>query len=352
MKKYAILVLASAFVGCGRPAVPNSGVTPDLAPTSSTDGIKSYGTINGGGGVGLRCGEHLEMLDLYEARQSGLSFNALYSQSEAVKFVAERIARHFWNVETIEPAKHAIAIAEHYIAPIFEGRPFQNSLTGKSEQVLFVDQLPLSNDFGKYKIPPGCVLEQVAFLSDTQTELSIVKSAWAKLDWLSKSVLAAHEVVYLMERREGLEGLWPNGAVRTSESTRRFVGHLLSTKSLVPKSDSVPKNGSLYVCDSKDRDVTPTIFYAIRDAQKKWTVVFKTILGKSSLYQLIAPIRKMSDFNEVIAVDSPTRTRLRVTLQERNEELKFISFYYSDESEKTSGYTQVGPTQEITCQLF
>ena len=217
MRKIAVFLIALAFVACGKSAVPNSGLNAPIATPPAQSATTANGTINGGGGVGLRCGDKLEMLDVFEARAQGLTFGTLSSQDEAVRLVSMRIADHYWNPETIPQAKHRSLIASTLVTQIFEGRSFRNAVTNRDENVTYVGSLPLSNDFGKYKIPTGCALEQIAFFSDEQTQLSIVKAAWNKLDWLSKSVLVAHELVYMMDRREGLNGLLPGGEVVTSE---------------------------------------------------------------------------------------------------------------------------------------
>lgn len=171
------LIPALLAAGCGPAGAPDSG--PSSINSTPEAGTKSpMGVINGGGGVGVRCGSNLEMLDLYEARRSGLTPLPLpTSQNAAATMLAGAIAKHFWNIETILPIEFEKELLKNIILPIFEGRAFLNYETEKMENVKFVDALPLSNDFGKYKLPTGCQLEQIAFFSDAKTELSIVRSA-------------------------------------------------------------------------------------------------------------------------------------------------------------------------------
>ena len=293
------------LAACGKGSVPYNGSSkpsstpgaPLGAPAGTPPGAATEGTINGGGGVGIRCGDRLEMLDLYEARQAGLKLVPVpASKEEAVSLVSARIARHFWNVETIPAPEHGALIASGIVAPIFDGRPFSNFKTGKDETVNLVDSLPLSNDYGAYKLPPDCKLEQIAFFSDATTNLSIVRAARERLDWLSNSMLVAHELIYLLDRREGLESLAPKPEKANSESARRFVGLLMSTNPPPVKSSEMPEKQKMMRCSVPSApEAERTYFYAF-DALRsgKLSLVFNLIHGRSGLYQLRADFKNLA----------------------------------------------------------
>lgn len=306
--KIALFSLALSFSACAKSQAPEI-VTLSPKATVAPQGPLSQGTINGGGGVGLRCGSKLEMLDLFEARKEGLTFPyTLNSAAETAKLVAEKFAYHFWNPESISVQKMSDFYDQMMLLPILEGRPFKNPATGKMEDVQFVESLPLSNDFGRYQIPAGCQLEQIAFFSDANTQLSIVMSAWEQLDLLSKAVLVTHELVYMFDRRNGLGTLRPGTHSPSSESSRRFVGQLLSKESLPTRSFNLAPRDHLYRCAS-DSVKEPTYFYAFNNpATLKLNLVFKALLNRGSFYQLRSEFKDLT-IEDLVSKDVPTTKR-------------------------------------------
>lgn len=283
---YVILI---GLTACGRAGSPNTGTNP-VGPTS-------YGTINGGGGVGIRCNGKLELLDVFEARQAGLTpLPSPGSQAEAVKLIATKFADHFWNIESIDKAEYVKLASEKVIEPVFEGRPFMNFGTGKEEPVRFVPSLPLSNDFGHYKIPSNCALEQIAYFTDSPTDLSIVKSKFDELDWLSKAVLVGHEFMYLIDRREGLGTLRNPKVGYTSEDSRRFIGRMFTVESLPTKTDQMPSADQIRRCSSMGTpDEIATYTYAFeRTGTKTLSFVSNQIQGAASFYQMRADFEQVT----------------------------------------------------------
>lgn len=278
----ALLTMIGLLIGCGPQATKNAGGEP-------FSGSAADGTINGGGGAGLLCGNRLEMLDLYEARKAGLTLvDAPSTSDKAAELLSRLLAHHFWNIETMPERQQAEVIEKDLIKPVLKGHPFKNLETGKTEQVRYVDSLPLSNDYGHYQVPAGCRLEQIAYFSDKNTRLSIVQSAWDRLDWLSKMVLVAHEFMYMADRRDGFEELNPNLRSFTSEMSRKFVGRLISLDPALPaESDGVPlAPHKLYRCDNTEgKDATSTHFYAFDGGNGKLSLVFNSIYGRYGLYQ-------------------------------------------------------------------
>lgn len=349
----------------GDRAVPMSGPatnsSPDVGLVSGTalSGTALSGTINGGGGVGLRCGGKLEVLDLYEARAKGFTFSAADFILEAptnqkiADFVGERVAKHYWNPESVTVEQTKQIFSKEILLPILEGREFMNFATGKPEQVRFVETLPLSNDWGRYQIPKGCSFEQIAYFSDVSTELSIVTSKWNELDSLSKAVLVAHELIYLVERRDGIEKLLGGSSSPTSESTRSFVGRLLSDRSVISKSAGLPLVSQLLRCSSDDsfanakEDPLATYFYAFKNKKSGETnLVFKQILGGADIYQLRAELEKNKSLSRVRSIDSPRKSSFFVRHETQNGKLKSVEFFGADRK------TALGTKQNVTCEKF
>ena len=283
-------VILIGLTACARSGELNSGIDR-VGPTA-------YGTINGGGGVGIRCDGKLEMLDVYEARQAGRQpLPPPKSEAQAVELVATKFAEHFWNIETIPKNEYIKLASDKIIQPIFEGRPFMNFETEKEEAVKFVGSLPLSNDFGRYQIPSKCRLEQIAYFSDSKLGLSIVKAKFDELDWLSKSVLVGHELAYWMDRREGLGKLRIPKVRYTSEDSRRFIGFLFTVESLPPKTAQMPPADQVYRCHHSNNvpKGTETYAYAFeRPGSKTMSLVFNQIQGASSFYQVRADFPKLT----------------------------------------------------------
>lgn len=84
------------------------------------------------------------------------------------------------------------------------------------------------------------------------------------------AVLVAHELVYLIDRRDGLGNLRNSEIARvtkTSESTRRFVGKLLSNEKLTPKSDGIPRDGNaVSICAANVPSSRMTRIYLFKNA--------------------------------------------------------------------------------------
>ncbi|MCJ8277054.1 MAG: hypothetical protein HRT44_04465 [Bdellovibrionales bacterium] len=182
------------------------------------------GGVDGGGGIAVSCPDtdELELLDIHEARLSGLYFsNDPQSKNESMDRVARLFAQHFWNPDTIDMADYIALLRQNAVELIYDGGVVDDGM-----EVVFGPKLSLSPDVGTYKIKEGCSLEQVAYFDDKAQILKIYKDNWQRLSWLDKAALVTHEIIYLMERTDSLES-FANGQKKvTSENTRTFVGRL------------------------------------------------------------------------------------------------------------------------------
>jgi len=260
-------------------------------------GTESGGN-NGGGGVAIRCGNHIEMLDVFEARKSGQKLLASpQSQLEAITLVAELMARHFNSGPISAEPLLKSALQKNIIQPIFEQKPITlDILTNETAQVEFVNWLPLSNDYGRYDVPAGCGLEQAAYFSDRDMKLSIVQPIWNEFDWMSKSVLVAHEVLYEWDRTFGVSNLDPHKGNATSKETRKFIGHLFGADSSPGVLYGMPTYGKVMICGlAKPENGKQTRFYAFNDTKSgKLTLIFNVLMGEYSFYQLRSNFKTLS----------------------------------------------------------
>lgn len=250
------------------------------------------GGSDGGGGVGVRCLDStgkttsFELLDLYEARQRHLTIShSPNNAKEATDLVTDLIFPHFWNPDTIPVSEIKKNTYEPFLN-IFKGTPSKapNSIQTNVE---FGADLPLSSDIGHYNIPAQCRLEQIAYFSDIQNTLHISQSHWNELNWLNRSALLAHELVYMLERQDGLENFGKGGGKMTSELSRFFVGSLFSTNPIPPKSTTIPLN-RYFVCGDSPRNHNHVTYFYAFDENKSLSAVFNVIQGWGSVYQLKA----------------------------------------------------------------
>lgn len=274
-----------------------------LLLTISAQASATVGTRDGGGGIGVRCGERLELLDLHEARLNGLK-NPYSPQSE--KETIDDVTTLFGNLMWVsfngshEEYKSALTTL---ITPMFDGGSVDDLY-----KVKYVDSLPLTDDVGKYKIRPGCHLEQIAYFDDTISTLFIAKN-WRELDWIDRGALVMHELVYYADRRNAME-YFEDNIKMTSVRARAFVGHLFSTATITPHSDSIPNSGYAVCSDTKNDDNDLTFGYFYDDGKGNLSSVMVSIHGRDSVYQMKATypgvsLSSLMDVNKSIGQEAP-----------------------------------------------
>ncbi len=267
------------------------------------------GTRDGGGGVGVRCQTRneikssLELLDLHEAsiRNQLIMHNPL-TEETAIQLTVNLFANHFWNPDTVPLAEYKKILTTEIISHLFRGESFMDFETKKTVKVEFVEDLALSKDIGTYHISKNCQLEQIAYFVDDVESLKISKKRWKELNWVNKAALISHELIYLMDRREGLENLNVfNPKIITSEQTREFIGTLFSNEKLTSKSDSLPKLNQLLWCLGKrDNYNFDSHFWAYENTKGGLTLIWSTVFGLGSMYQIKTelPKSKLKYFEE------------------------------------------------------
>lgn len=167
----------------------------------------------------------------------------------------------------------------------------------------------------------------------------------------------------MFHRRSGLEKLRPKGFDHTSESSRKFVGQLLSFESLPKKSENFPSTDRVYQCSSSshENNALTTYFYAFNSVSDgKLNLVFNLIYGTTSFYQLRAnfknavvanlidnPLSITEESTDLVSVGSNQETNFVVKLSKLSNSNPIFKLYFSD-----SRKVQVGKEQEIRCTKF
>ncbi len=320
----------------------------------------------GGGGVAVRCGNSLELLEVHEARLAGVKLRASpANEMEAITMVSGLTGKAFWTPE-FDSLEEYIAFGQGAIVePMFQGREFFASRDGEivMTPVIYVDNLPLANDIGSYQIAPGCRLEQVAYYTDgPATNLKIKKSGWAELDWLSRSFLVAHEFLYASQRQNlSLADISTGGLRKTSEWTRQYLINLFSADGVVGHSDGIPANGGYFECTSSyDPSYKNWTRFFLVDTANGLSFIIQDIQGVSDLYQLSSsisslPLKELLDVKNGEGIAEAEiyysgfgKTNFWISVQK--EKGKNFSLRLIERKDATS--IQVGEEQTIECSAY
>lgn len=205
--------------------------TPSGGPAGGQPADIIEGTINGGGGRGIRCKangkETLESLDLFEARAVGLTLLSVPPTEEAALDLAiELLAKHL---------RSPGMISHEEFVKVLKAMLKKEWLT----KFRFLDgtkSLRMINDSHEVIKQSGCEAVQIAVYYEST--ILIDKKLWDQLDNLSKAAVWMHELVYHMERQNG----------RTNSiSTRILIGQLFSKQGSRPRMDGIPEDQKKHV---------------------------------------------------------------------------------------------------------
>lgn len=264
----------------------------------STDGVKapesSGGTINGGGGKGVRCTKDgkikLEMLDLYEAKAIyGLTpLNFGTDETKARAELARIFAKHSIDPGNVSIDKYAAAL-DNYV--------LKNLVVDKIRFVEAPKKLKVVQDDYAPLLEKDCELVQVALFYD-ESSLLVDRSLWNQLDVTNRTALLAHELVYASARGQG---------ITNSVSSRKLVAFLLSEQGTPPLFDGVPTSdypnafhcaieenrvrmGDFYMFPRKGLDQTDSLYIAFSWGSLMNPFLFKTstTLENVELRQLVS----------------------------------------------------------------
>lgn len=282
------------------------------------------GTINGGGGKGIRCVDPvtkkptLQLLDLYEAEMLyGLETRPSPAGSnEALDLMAELMGRHFWNPSTIDLEEYKKMLRSGYEKFISKDARFIPA--GKRLK-------PVADAFEPL-VDPNCELVQIAVYYD-ESILLIDQELWKELDWLNRMALYVHEVLYAVDRSNG---------VTNSISVRKLVGQMFSSKGARPRSDGAPSDPSLHATCHINNNHGVSVAYAYMWQSKK-ELFGRTIDGVEMVFNYlenISPIFRTSiffentEFENLLKPDFKTRVMSNVLVDSYyNESSKYKTIY-------------------------
>jgi hypothetical protein len=300
---FFILSLLAFAIACspkriGNPSTNSAGnATPDFSASNNGGTGTVEGVISSGGGRGVLCQkdqQHVESLDLYEARKSlGFKLDVnLASQDEAVDFLATTLGAYFWLPEsgTLEQSTKVI----------------DDQLTEMIAKIRFTDgkrHLKMVKDSYEVLLDDGCETKQVA-LYYNETTLMVDKEYWDNMDWTNRAALLAHELVYLKDRQLG---------ATDSINTRKLVAYLFGKQGLRGRGDGLlTAAGTIATCSVKSgsAEVGKMYLFDQEKASKPGVEIVFTGLSKvRSIFRLSSHIdgmsleqfRKYSDSSKPIA---------------------------------------------------
>lgn len=325
------------------------------------------GGMEGGGGVGVRCGTHLELLEVHEARLANVKLlHKPVSETAAINLTAKLVGVATWQ-PVFDSQEEYIELGKNLIVePMFRGEEFfagftedGNVITGK---VAYVDSLQLSEDYGNYQLQDGCQLEQIAYFEDGATPiLKIVKTSWNELDWMSKSILIAHEQFYAVDRKLGsIKDLAKVVVMKNSEWTRKYLIKLFSVQGVTAQASGLPHNGHYITCSSSPTGASSlnelTSFSAYQ-TPKGLKVIFEDLLGRGEFYQVLASYKHLKaddlllnstsvakENSDLVFVDSERDSQLKVEITKHDRGLSLRVFAITK-----NRLEQVGKDQDLFC---
>ncbi len=323
---------------------------------SLTSTFAFRGTSDGGGGVGVRCGNQLEVLDKYEASLRGLELvEEPSSLPGTARLISEKLGHHFWAPGRISSGPYINHLNKTVVTKFLNGESFYNSFMNGRTQISYVNSLELSDDFGHYEIDDNCRLEQIAFFNDIENRLYIHLQRWNELSWLNKAFLVSHEIHYFMDRYKALDYVGMGGREVTSERIRKFVGNLYSVDGVESKYHGIPKI-SKYRCETNIDGQRPTMFYFF-DGEDGAEMAFSRIHGYSSSYKTKvelwdSTINEYLDFGHHggnsltnMEIESDVEVNLYLRIQKREMERMHIQAFYR----ANGNLIPFGSLEEILC---
>ncbi len=197
---------------------------------------QSAGPANGGGGIGVLCGngDQLEILDLYEARMKGLRIpdatgnlsTEFYRYGlKFIEFVAQEPTS--MHLGALRKTKDEV---KNFFTTFEKKEEFYDSATGTL--IKWEKNLPLTTDATLPSLAPGCRFVQIAInyrLSEKIQAAHLIKIDpyfWDKLDSLNKVALIFHELLY-MRVKYGSELYVNEDKKINSDESREVIRRLL-----------------------------------------------------------------------------------------------------------------------------
>lgn len=249
---------------------------------------ESLGGVDGGGGIGVQCGDKVSTLDLYEARNKGFHLQAGSSSlDQNLKTFGMKLSLHFARGPSGFPypsPPDSPAFGEIMMTELKKDivSKFQDIPAGTKLDHVYDATLPV--------LPASCQFVQIAFYDDVANKIYRDSEYWSKMDSLEQAALILHEFIYRRARR--------NGAMNSDE-TRKLIGRFFSDQSTEPLVSPIWNVKRKLWCGFGRLDKKSEIFdfYGIEETENKkigtafYFIVFKGVALTSRVRAFFPGIR-------------------------------------------------------------
>jgi hypothetical protein len=185
----------------------------------------------GGGGIGVKCGEKVSVLDLFEAEY-------IYNRTITRRYLdLETNIKEFGFIAASYESESSNQWTKDTIYQIY-----QSEIINRIVDLKKGESLELSSDATLPTIPSNCEFVQIAFYNDLENKIYRDRSLWDKLSVQDKAALLIHEGHYKVKR---------NSRIYNSDTTRFIVGMVISNE--LPEPMWKPIEGKVKVeCGSRN----------------------------------------------------------------------------------------------------
>lgn len=212
MKNYLMSLGVGLFLltACQQHSANKPSSAP-LKPQTSQDGV-----ISGGGGKGVKCGDQVTTLDLWEA----VEIHGLQLEMELGNLDNELIYHAYGYLKQTQPDWNKLMnVSSQEILAAVKKEIF--------DKQMFIPQgqrLSFTNDATLPVLKPGCEFIQIAVYAD-DGKIYFDREYWELLKPQAQASLIFHELAYLVSRRFG---------TLNSDEARTVIGKIFSTSAIIP----------------------------------------------------------------------------------------------------------------------
>ena len=207
-KPIVLFIALVALAGC---SVQPSGQSDSgsTKPSEVFNAITAEGVVNGGGGKGVKCGNQIRTLDLYET--FGDTVSSTMDFNTALNHYGSRLIayRSLEKMDVNDPATLAAVNQE-----------LKTQIVGRFLDIPSQMRLAPTPDATLPSLKEGCEFVQVIVWGDDDRIYRDLR-LWNQLSPIDQAALVLHEEVY---RRDKLSG------AKTSDRTRYLIGLMMSDR--------------------------------------------------------------------------------------------------------------------------
>lgn len=264
-------LVANFLVACSN-QIDSSKSAAGASPAPSVSGVPApiqvRGTVDGGGGKGVLCGNRLVTLDRFEAERDFGSAVHLEGATvdEALLSMMERFGSH----TATEPMLPMVQWSASGKIKLL--KQWQEMVGDHLKPVLVGTRLAPTQDATLPLLPPTCSFVQIAVYESTGT-IQYDTEYWNMLEPIDVAVLYAHEYYYAEFRKFG---------AKTSDETRQMIARALANK-LKPMFEELWFKPHFVSCYGGDK--TQSFEFSVSDSGSGLGVdVYFRLLGTKYVY--------------------------------------------------------------------